>query len=367
MNLGTVAELFERNFAELGEVGASLSIWHEGREVLGLAGGHRDRERLLPWTADTPVLVWSATKGPASACLLHACQEHGVSLDAPVAECWPEFAAAGKARVTIAQVLSHQAGLAVLSTPVPVEDHAAVVAALVAETPHWPPGSAHGYHPRTMGFLADELVRRIAGVTLGEYWRRDLAGPCGWSFWIGMNDAHKEGVAPILAARSLPPSDDGFYREMGRAGSFTQRAFTSPRGLHSVSAMNTPDARTASLPAFGGIGTAHGLGAFYSELATGDLFQQPMKAAMETTLVDGPDRVLLMPTAFSAGFMKDPAGKARRTFGPSSRAFGQPGAGGSLAFADPENGMSFAYVMNQMEPGVMPGEKALRLVRALYS
>jgi CubicO group peptidase (beta-lactamase class C family) len=186
-----------------------------------------------------------------------------------------------------------------------------------------------------------------------------------------------ESVAPVFAARSAPPKEDRFYREFGSTGSLTARSFTAPRGLHSVSSMNTPEARTASLPAFGGIATASALGKFYVMLAQGGeldgvKFLTPEAVnPMTTTLANGPDKVLLIDTAFSAGFMKDPvdaAGRKTRTiFGPSLRAFGHPGAGGSVAFADPENHLSFAYVMNQMEPGVLPNAKALRLIDALYS
>jgi CubicO group peptidase (beta-lactamase class C family) len=174
-----------------------------------------------------------------------------------------------------------------------------------------------------------------------------------------------------------PPKGDLFYTAFLTAGSFTARAFTSPRGLHSAAALNKPEALTASFPGFGGVGTASGLAKFYAMLANrGTLagrrfFEPPTLDWMKTTLTQGHDRVLLMETAFAAGFMRDPVDadgrKTRTLFGPSLSAFGQPGAGGSHAFADPENGLAFAYVMNQMEPGVLPGPKALRLVEALYA
>ena len=377
MQLVRIAALFQENFTSFGEVGASVSIWHEGREVLSLASGFQDRERTTPWTAETPVLIWSATKGLAAACALHACVEEGCSLSTPVAEVWPEFSAGGKQRITLAELLSHRAGLSALSSEVPVLDYEAVIAALAAETPHWQPAEGHGYHPRTFGFLLDEIVRRLAGMPLRDYWRRHFGEPLGLGAWIGVDPQAAESVAPVFAARSAPPKEDRFYREFGSTGSLTARSFTAPRGLHSVSSMNTPEARTASLPAFGGIATASALGKFYVMLAQGGeldgvKFLTPEAVnPMTTTLANGPDKVLLIDTAFSAGFMKDPvdaAGRKTRTiFGPSLRAFGHPGAGGSVAFADPENHLSFAYVMNQMEPGVLPNAKALRLIDALYS
>jgi CubicO group peptidase (beta-lactamase class C family) len=372
-----IARLFEENFRTFGELGASVSIWREGREIVSLAGGYKDRERTEPWHADTMVLVWSATKGPASACLLHACQKHELPLTTCVAEIWPEFAQAGKERVTLEEVLSHRAGLPALSREVSVTDHSAVAAALAEETPAWTPGMAHGYHPRTFGFLLDELVRRIAGVPLGSYWRTELAEPLGIDFWIGLPEERLTEPANVFPAKISPPKGDAFYSAFLTPGSLTSRSFASPRGLHSVASLNSPEVRAASFPAFGGIGTARALARFYALLANGgtldnlQLFDERTIGWMSTTLAQGPDRVLLMDTAFSAGFMRDPqdaAGKKmRENFGPSSSAFGHPGAGGSFAFADPEHRLSFAYVMNQMEPGVLPGPKALRMVHALYS
>ena len=378
MHIERFTELFHENFASHGELGASVSVWREGVEELSLAHGWCDRERTQPWTAETPVLFWSATKGLASACLLQALQESKRDPSMRVSECWPEFAQSGKEEITIAQVMSHQAGLPALSTPVLVTDYDAVVAALAAEPPHWPIGEGHGYHPRTFGFLVDEILRRITGGTpLREYWRAQFAELLGLDVWIGVPPEIIPRVAPVFPAQSAPPKGDEFYAAFLSAGSFTAQAFASPRGLHSAAALNKPEALTASFPGFGGVGTAHGLAKFYAMLADGGAldswrFCEPRTIDwMMHTLTQGRDRVLLMDTAFSAGFMRDPVDgdgrKTRAIFGPSRTAFGQPGAGGSHAFADPEHGISFAYVMNQMEPGVLPGPKALRLIEALYA
>ena len=369
--------LFHENFAAYGELGASVSVWREGREVVSLAGGFRDRAQTEPWTSETPVLFWSATKGLAAACLLHACQEHGLAPLTRVAEVWPEFAQAGKAPVTIAAMLSHQAGLPALTPAADVRDHAAVAAALAAEAPAWPPGEGHGYHPRTFGYLVDEVLRRITGTTLRDYWRAQFAEPLGLDVWIGLPPERVAQASAIFPAKTAPPQGDPFYTAFATPDSLTARAFASPRGLHSVASMNTPEARAASFGAFGGIGTARGLAKFYALLAGGGVwngrrfFLPSTLDWMTTTLTQGPDRVLQIETAFAAGFMRDPVdadgGKKRTHFGPSLRAFGHPGAGGSHAFADPATGLAFAYVMNQMEPGVFPGPKCLRLVAALYA
>ncbi len=377
MHIERITELFHENFAAFGELGASVSVWQGGREVLSLAGGWKDRAKTEPWTAETPVLFWSATKGLSAACLLHACQAHGVAPITPVAEVWPEFSQAGKGRVTIAEMLSHQAGLAALSQTAEAQDHAAVANALAAQEPNWPLGEVHGYHPRTFGYLVDETLRRITGgVTLREYWRAEFAEPLALDVWIGMPPERVAEASSIFPAKSAPPKGDPFYTAFMTPGSLTARAFASPHGLHSVASMNTPEARGASFGAFGGVGTARGLAKFYALLA-GDgtldgqrLLEPATLDWMTTTLTQGLDRVLQVETAFSAGFMRDPVDaegiKLRTHFGPSPRAFGHPGAGGSHAFADPHTGLAFAYVMNQMEPGVFPGPKCLRLVEALY-
>ena len=378
MPVEKLTALFHENFAAFGELGASVCVWRDGREVLSLGGGWKDRARCEAWTAETPVLFWSATKGLSAACLLHACEEHGVVPLTRVAAVWPEFAQAGKERVTIAELLSHQAGLAALSRAADAQDHAAVAAALAAEAPHWPLGTGHGYHPRTFGYLVDEVLRRIAGgVTLREYWRTQFAEPLGLDVWIGMPPERVAEASAIFPAKTAPPKGDPFYTAFLTPGSLTARAFASPRGLHSVASMNAPEARTSSFGAFGGIGTARGLAKFYALLASGGVldgrrfFEPSTLDWMTATLAQGSDRVLQIDTAFSAGFMRDPRGangeKTRTHFGPSPRAFGHPGAGGSHAFADPDTGTSFAYVMNQMEPGVLPGPKCLRLIAALYA
>ena len=377
MSLAHVTSLFAENFAAHGELGASLCVWRDGREVLSLAAGFKDRAQREPWTAETMVLVWSATKGPAAACVLHACQEFHVDLNTRVADVWPEFAQAGKERVTIAELLSHRAGVPALWVEAPVLDHDAVAAALASVEPAWPRGDGHGYHPRTFGFLADEVVRRVAKVRLAEYWRAHFAEPLGLEFHIGLPAARALEPASVFPPKHSPPKGDPFYSAYLTPGSLTSKAFASPQGLHSVAAMNSPEARLAEFPAFGGIGTARALAKFYALLAEGGAldgrryFEPHTLDWMTTTLTQGADRVLLMDTAFGAGFMRDPVDesgdKTRTIFGPSASAFGHPGAGGSIAFADPEHRLAFAYTMNQMEPGVLPNAKSLRLIEALYA
>ncbi len=365
--------LFEENFHERGELGAAVSVWQHGKPVLDLHGGFRDAHREVPWTADTIVLVWSATKGLGSACLLHALQERDIALDRRVAEFWPEFAQAGKGEITIAQLLSHKAGLAAFDARVDVLDYADVVAALAAQAPLWPPGTGHGYHARTFGFLLDELVHRLAQKTISEYWREIFAEPMSLDIWIGLPDRENSRTATMYAAKAgRTPTPAQFYADLATPGTLVRKTFTSPAGLHAVSGMNAPAIRATPIVSFGGIGSAPSLAKFYGMLANGGelngqrFFTAETIGKMSTTLISGMDRVFQIPTAFSAGFMKDLPDAAPRVFGASASAFGHPGAGGSHAFADPENGIAFAYVMNQMQQSLLPNEKSLRLVAAIY-
>ena len=374
MELDRLASLFDETFTRLGELGAAVSVWQNEKSVLELQGGFRDAKREMPWTADTIVLLWSATKGLGSACVLHVLQERAIELTRCVAEFWPEFAQAGKSAITLAQLLSHQAGLCALDVSVDVLDYPTVIAALEKQAPLWPPGTAHGYHARTFGFLLDELVRRIAGITLSEYWRTTFADRLNLDIWIGLPESEQERVATIYPAKaSGAASPAEFYRDLATPGTLARKVFTSPRGLHAVSDMNRRENRARPIVSFGGIGSATSLAKFYAMLANGGqldgrrFFASETIAQMTTTLASGIDRVFQIPTAFSAGFMKDPPDSPRRIFGPSPLAFGHPGAGGSHAFADPEHGISFAYVMNQMEQSLLPNEKSLRLVDAMYS
>lgn len=375
-----VRRWFEANFRERGELGASVSIWKGGSEVLSLAQGHANRERTRPWVADTLAPVWSATKGPAAAACLMAIHEAGLPLNCPVAEVWPEFVTAGKGAVTFGEVLSHRTGLCVLDERVPMVNYEAVITAIEHQRPLWPPGSRQAYHARTFGFLLDEIVRRITGAeSIGHYFREVLGDPMDLDFWIGLPPSEWHRVSTIYPGKiSIAGRDQAFLRAFNTPGAITQRAFSSPVGMGAVSDLNQPQAWSLGNASMGGVGTARALGCFYSMLANGGQWQGQTFVPhtvidwMRRPLSQDEDAVLCLEAVFSAGMMLDPIDpetgrKLRRLFGPSPSAFGHPGAGGSLAFADPENGLAFAYVMNQMEIGVLPGEKALGLVDAVYA
>ena len=381
--IGALEERFYRNFEERGELGASLSIWKDGGEVVSLHHGWADPRKEIPWTPNTLAPVWSATKGPAAITFLLALENAGLSPHDPVAKVWPELLAAREGNLTFTQLVSHQAGLPALSPEnrPHLLSHGEVIAAMERQKPFWSPGEGHGYHPRTIGFLLDEIVRRIAGgMPLGRYWNTYLALPLRIEFWIGDFPSHiLERLATMVPPKGQRPSDEElpFYRALAQPDSLALAAFASPSGMRSLGEINQLEYLQAGLPAFGGIGSARALAKFYQILAQDGVLEgvQVLPARVLHTAraiqASGHDQTLLLPTSFTGGFKNDPLDgggrKQRALFGPSLTAFGQPGAGGSHAFADPESGYSFAYVMNQMEGGILPNRKSLDLVDLLYA
>jgi len=351
--------------SETSHGGASLAVWRDGKSLISLHGGEASPG--VPWTASTPCLIWSASKGIAAAVTLHALQEKGAPLDATVADLWPEFAGSGKDRITLAELLSHRAGLAAIDMKgLAITDHEAVAAALAAQPPNWAYDGTHGYGARTFGFLLDEIVRRISGETFGERWKRLFRAPLGLDLWFGMPPGEVDRAATVISPK-VPPSPGPFSKAFGDPSSLTRRALSEPNsklGTLTPSVMNTPAMRCASLPSLGAIATADSLARFYALLAGdgGGIFQSESRSAMRTTLAKGPDRVLIDETSFSAGFMTNEFG----IYGPSPSSFGHPGAGGSLAFADPEHGIGFAFIPSAMNPGALPGPRTRKLVAALY-
>lgn len=369
--LGKVLEVFERNFRERGEIGASVSVWWDGVELVSEGHGWCEKEMSRPWTTGTLVPVYSATKVPAAATLLLALENHGLSSETPVREVWAAFPVA---EAKFSHLLSHQCGLAVLDQKADVFEHEEVVAAIEAQVPAWGLGGGHGYHPRTYGALTDEPVRCLTGMTLGKYWREKIADPLGLDFWIGLPESEWPRVARLYPGKA-DKSDlaDGFYKQLTTAGTFTRMAFSSPRGLHAVHEMNESRAWSAGLPAMGGVGTASALAKFYQAVIgrIDSPLTMNVRKALAAHQISGEDKVLLRPTSFTCGAQQDPLDgsgrKIRQLYGPSLAAIGHPGAGGSHGFGDPETGISFAYVMNQMDLSVMPGLKCVEMVEALFS
>ena len=369
--LGKVVEVFERNFRDRGELGASVSIWWDGAELLSHGHGWCEREQKREWTKRDAGAGVFGHEGAGGGDFVAGAGEPRLERGNPGARGLAAFSGGG---ARFFHLLSHQCGLAALDRRASVLEHAAVVEAIEAQVPAWRLGDGHGYHPRTFGALVDEPVRRLTGLTLGGYWREMIAGPLDLDFWIGLPETEWPRVARLYPGKAGKDDlADAFYKQLTTSGTFTRRAFSSPRGLHAIHEMNEPRAWSAGLPALGGVGTASALAKFY-QAAIGSI-ESPLpvrvRQALATPRSSGEDRVLLRPTVFTCGAQQDPLDaegrKLRIIYGPSISAFGHPGAGGSHGLGDPETGISFAYVMNQMDLSVMPGVKCVEMVDALFS
>ena len=368
MNLDQIRAEFEAGFASGQEVGASVSVWKDGVEVMTLCHGHTDKSQTTTWSEDTIVPVFSATKGPAAATLMLCLDEAGMDLETEVRRVWPEFPVSG---ASFGDMISHQCGLCGVDGEYQALDYDGIIHAIETQEPLWEPLEEHGYHPRLGGFMQDECVRRLTGQTLGEVWRERVAEPLGIDFWIGLPESEHHRVATLYAGKMRPEQmKEGFYGEIARAGTIVNTAFRSPKGVQGASEMNKPENWVAGYPAMGGVGSAAALAKFY-QAAMGHLegspFRESIRSQFNERRVNGDDLVLCAPTSFGGGFMMDPVDadgqKVRSLIGTDQLGFGHPGAGGSHAFADPTSGYSFAYVMNQMEVSVLPGEKVKRMVQ----
>jgi CubicO group peptidase (beta-lactamase class C family) len=365
-----VRDAFAANFVDPGEIGAAVSVVVDRRVVVDLWGGLADGSTGRAWEESTPVLVYSATKGPTAVCALLLWERGLLDLDAPVADVWPEFAVAGKAAVTTRHLLTHQAGLPVFDQPITFaecNDHALVAARLAAQTPHWEPGTAHGYHPLTFGWLVGEVVRRVSGRSVGAFLAEEVARPLDLDLWVGLPPEREPGVARLAPARfdltGMAPDDPAlvFTAAILDVESLTFRAFANPPGQFDVESFNEPDLHRAEWPAANGITTARSLARLYGELACDQVLSATTLDEAGRVQVSGPDRVLALRTAFGLGFSLHSDLSAGRRDG-----FGHEGAGGSLGFADRERGLGFAYVMNQLTASLGGDRRSRALVEAVY-
>jgi CubicO group peptidase (beta-lactamase class C family) len=379
-----VREEFERNFAERGEVGASVCVTVDGETVVDLWGGFSGspaEPAARAWQRDTIGNVWSATKGATALCA-HLLAERGqLDLDAPVVTYWPEFGKNGKDGILVRHLLSHQAGLPALREPMPAGcfyDWQLMVDTLAAEEPFWRPGTRNGYHALTFGFLVGEVVRRASGRPLGTYFREEIAGPLGLDMHMGLPEEHESRVAPTIPADPPGPGDP--------VPSLYVAAFTDPTSIQALMLANSGGymtvpgesdsraAHTAVMGAVGAITNGRGLAGMYRPLALGGggLVSAERVAVMgAVSAATAVDAVLLVPTRWSLGFTKTGDNRHlpladREGMLLTEEAFGHPGMGGSLGFADPRARVSFGYTMNRQGTGLGVNERGQSLVDAVY-
>jgi CubicO group peptidase (beta-lactamase class C family) len=369
---------FERNFAERGEGGASVSITVDGSTVVDLWGGVADPAAGRPWERDTTVVVWSCSKGATATCAHILASRGELDLDAPVARYWPEFARTGKDAIPVSMLLNHQAGLPALRGPLPpgaFYDWELMTSALAAEEPFWTPGTRHGYHGLTFGFLVGEVVRRVSGVEFGRFFHDEVAGPLGLDFHFGLAETEEARVAPCIPQ---PPPDPANLTPMERQvfsdpTSVTFLMLANSGGYMLPGECDTPAAHAAVIPSAGGVTNARGLAGLYAPLATGGgpLMDEGSVRRMAAVSSAGVDATILLPTRFALGFVKSidnrrhPAGGSNSVI-LSEEAFGHSGIGGSIGFADPVARMSFGYAMNRHGAGAGLNERGQSLVDAAY-
>jgi CubicO group peptidase (beta-lactamase class C family) len=370
-----VRDVFEASLASGEEIGASVAVLIDGSPVLSLFGGFADPAKTRPWTEDTLVNVYSTTKAMAAFCLHQLVEEGKVDLDAPVARYWSEFAAAGKGEVPVRWLLSHRVGLPAVKKLLPNEalyDWDAMTSALAAETPWWKPGESHGYHAVTFGWLVGEVVRRVTGKSVGSVFRERIAGPLGADFWIGLPESEHGRVGELSAMVAQPAPDTGGFNLMEAfmkdPEGMVARAFMNPPSM--AFGPNNPAWRRAEIPAANGHANALAIAKVYGAAVAPSagrrvLAPESIARALQEQSV-GKDAVLQLETRFGLGFMIPQARRDAR-FGPSERAFGHPGAGGSLGFADPDARIGFGYAMNKMGPSILMDVRPLALIDALYS
>ncbi len=378
-----VAEQFVENFTKNNELGASVALTLEGETVVDLWGGSAEEGTDRPWEKDTVSIIWSATKGSTAFCAHILINRGLLQLDEKVVKYWPEFGKNGKENITVRMLLNHQAGLGAITEPIKENafyDWPYMVEAIENQKPWFDPQTQQGYQGLTFGWLIGELVRRITGKSLGTFFQEEIAKPLGLDFWIGVPENIKPDIAKMLMA---PPAAEGepiadFFIAMADPECVQTKLFLNAGNYFVPTGFDVPDAYASEIPAAGGITNARGLATMYSPLANGgkyngkEFVDSDTIARMISVASAGRDNSLLAQIRFSLGYFKacdnrydpNPGNRASLLMGES--AFGHPGFGGSIGFADPTEKLSFGYTMNRMGPGTLLNERGQGLVDASY-
>lgn len=362
-----VKDAFRENFVKHGERGGAVTIALNGRVVVDLWGGWADVARTAPWRNDTLVNVFSVGKALCAIAVLRLVEQGRIALDEPVARFWPAFGACGKGDISVRTILSHRAGMPALRTPLPDDamlDWQLMVDTIAKETAWWEPGTVHGYHVNTYGLLTGEIVRRACGQTIGKFLRDEVIGPLGADFHIGLPASEHDRVAEFQWPGNPPRPEISNDDELMR-----WNAYWNPAGFSGAGWVNTARWREAELPSTNGHGNARAVARIYSALVaagrTDNIAVLSPEMLVEATREHsvGIDRVSQRPSRFGLGFQLT---QPERPLGPNPRAFGHFGAGGSLGFCDPDMGLAFGYVTNDMGPR-WQNPRNSGLINAIYA
>ena len=373
-----VQQQFEENMRSGNEVGAAVAIVRQGKLVVDLWAGYSDKKATIPWKEDSIVNVFSSTKGIAALCVQHALDNRLLDLEKKVTYFWPEFGQKGKRDVSISWLLSHRSGLPALRDPVPdnaLFDWDYMTARFADERPWWEPGVGHGYHMVSGGWMIGEVFKRALGCSINEYLQAEITPKLGVDFYIGVPEDAMHRVAQLKSSSSVPQNGRIFLFDKivaDREGVLA-KALMNPQSL--MTSSNRDEWKRMELPSATGHSNARGLATLYgaavSGVVNGDvgagsfLSEQAIQRCGDVAS-EGVDNVLDIPTRFGPGFLLQQTDNPETGFGSGQRAFGHPGSGGSLGFADPEQEIGFGYVMNQMGPYLMVDPRARSLVEAMY-
>ena len=371
-----VRDAFVRNFEEHDEVGAGFCLHVEGRKVVDIWGGRAEEASDRPYDENTLQLVFSTTKGATASCVNLLLQRGLIDLDAPVATYWPEFAQGGKESIPVRWLMSHKGGLPTIDKTLSLEEVLAwepIIEALEVQEPLWEPGSAHGYHAVTFGWVMGELIRKVDGRGLGQFFAEEIAAPLGLEFWIGLPESEEHRVAPVIGSlvpdgSEIPPELKEMFEQFVGPNSLLTRALTL-NGTFGIPDWNTRAVHAAEIGAANGITNARSLSRMYAGLI-GQLPDAPAAPLLTVKQIEsarqrqteGADKVLFVETSFGLGYM---VSSAFSPFG-GTGSFGHPGAGGSVGFADPDNNLAVGYVMNRMMQNLSGDPRTRGLIKASY-
>jgi CubicO group peptidase (beta-lactamase class C family) len=356
-----VKDAFAANFAADEELGARFTLVEGGEIVVDLWAGYADRQRTRPFDEATLTCVFSVTKILAAVMIARLVADGRLSYDQTVASVWPEFGQAGKSEITVAQALSHQAGLSGFPEPMDPAtwfDWDATCQKLAAMSPLWPPGSASGYHPITVGYIAGELFCRVDGRGMGEALLQDVAKPFGLDLWMGLPDTEAHRAAELQRPSAMA--------DFGEINAATRAAFLTP--WSAAAGRPQTEWRSLPIPSTNGHATAEALARLMGALsggggAGGAILPPAIVGEAARQRVRGQDLVLPFEIAWGAGLMRN---ETLHVWGPGNQTFGHAGWGGSCAFADPERRLGGAYVMNRQSPVLLGDPRARRLIDAAY-
>lgn len=365
-----VRDAFQNNFAEHGEIGASVCVTVNGVRVVDLWGGFSSPQKTQVWQEDQLVNAFSIGKG-VTAVVAAQCVAFGViSYDARVASVWPEFAANGKESLTLRDLLGHRAGLPAVRTRLPVNamfNWKLMTETLATETPWWPAGEEHGYHVNTYGFLVGEVLRRATGKTVGQLISETIATPLGAEIYLGTPTHLHSRIADYEWPNDPFPEAEPAGLDEEQLLQFN--TYYNPSGLSGAGVVNTAPWRLAEMPSTNVHASARAISTLYTSLAHGgthnnvSLLPQEVLNIASSEVSNGDDRILHRTSRFGHGFQLP---IPERGFGPNVESIGHFGAGGSVGFCDPVAKVGFGYVMNQMGPRWQnPRNKAL--INSLYS